>query len=89
MVSVLVLIYFGRSQVGHITKTNCLTFQIVWLSLLLEILSNIFVASACYPVRNVINFENNIKLSCRAIFLHYHKRQNKNLNISRNKELLR
>ena len=97
------LLFFKKAL--HKIKANgeCFSFDIFWevsswtynKSKLFNISDCLVVFTAwdieqyCYPVRNVINFENNIKLSCRAVFLHYHKRQNKNLNISRNKELLR
>ena len=62
---------------------------IVWLSLPLEILSNMCNLIVCLLGCDVINFEINLNLSNQAIFLHDQKVKTKNEISWERKELLR
>ena len=62
---------------------------IVWLSLLLEILSNISIATVCYPGCEVMGFETNLIFLIKPFFLHDQKFLTKTWISLERKELLR
>ena len=79
VVSTLVSIYFGSLQLGHTIKTNCIKFQTVdpKIFLILNFRNGpgtsfftkfICIVIICFPVCDVINFENNISLLNKLFF---------------------
>ena len=62
---------------------------IIYLSLLLEILSNMCIAIVCFPGCEMINFETKFYVSNQSAFLHNQKVKTKILISWERKELLR
>ena len=80
VVTTLVSIYFGSLQLGHTIKTNCIKFQTVdpKIFLILNFRNGpgtsfftkfICIVIICFPVCDVINFENNISFLNKLFFL--------------------